>query len=381
MGPNERATQRVEAWVRAQLGEQQDQRMDQGQQPQQGGGQGNQQAQRVQHQPRPIYQVLGPEVQQRFRQVMYRALHMVIPQARQQPVTQQYQPQGQPQFQQPIYQAQRQQQRQQQQQQTHQQQVQQQQAQLLRQPQQQPQHQPQTQSKHNQEKEPTPFSTDRAHYNIIRRIADSTEGAVSLARSTPKSSSSSTAELRVVKSVGSNGSDPREAHMLYAAGSHPNVLRIFECAWEAPSRMAHMCMEYCNGGDLHELLCTYDAQFVPVPEPLILKAVVDISDGLAFLHGGWVRNEGTGFYQIIPNAPRIIHRDMVSNFDRYPSIMANMLRPYTENYQHFRQAQRRWRTSNIRPGRFWASILCFGSRNPDPRRNSWIPSTGVRKET
>ena len=88
-----------------------------------------------------------------------------------------------------------------------------------------------------------------------------------------------------MKSVGSNGSDPREAHILYAAGSHPNILKIFECAWDASLRMAHMCMEYCNGGDLHELLCTHDAQFVPVPDPLILKAVVDISDGLAFLHG------------------------------------------------------------------------------------------------
>ena len=82
MGPNERATQRVEAWVRAQLGEQQDQRRDQSQQPQQGVGQGNHQAQLVQRQPRPLDHVLRPKVQERFRQVMYQALHMVIPPVR-----------------------------------------------------------------------------------------------------------------------------------------------------------------------------------------------------------------------------------------------------------------------------------------------------------
>jgi hypothetical protein len=174
---------------------------------------------------------------------MYQALHMVKPQARQQQFIQQHQPQGQPQGQQPMYRARRQQQayqqqayqqqvqqqqvqqQQVQQQQVQQQQVQQQQAQLPRQPQHQPQHQPQTQNKHAQEEGPASFRTDRAHYLIIRRIADSSEGTVSLARSTPKSGSP---ELRIVKSVGSNGSDPREAHMLYAAGSHTNILKIFE---------------------------------------------------------------------------------------------------------------------------------------------------------
>ena len=307
---------------------------------------------------------------------------MVKPQARQQQFIQQHQPQGQPQGQQPMYRARRQQQayqqqayqQQVQQQQVQQQQVQQQQAQLPRQPQHQPQHQPQTQNKHAQEEGPASFRTDRAHYLIIRRIADSSEGAVSLARSTPKSGSP---ELRIVKSVGSNGSDPREAHMLYAAGSHTNILKIFECAYEAPLRMAHMCMEYCNGGDLHELLCTYDALSAHVPDQLILKAAVDIADGLAFIHHGYVRNERTEIYSMTQHAPRIIHRDLVRNTERYPSIVASMLTPYTENYKHLHQAQRRWGASHIRCGRLWASILCFGSRNPIPRRNSWIPSTGV----
>lgn len=105
--------------------------------------------------------------------------------------------------------------------------------------------------------------------------------------------------------------------------------------------MAHMCMEYCNGGDLHELLCTYDAQSVHVPDQLILKAVVDIADGLAFIHGGYVRNERTGFYSMTQYAPRIVHRDLVRNFEMYPSIVVSMLTPYAENYEHLRQAQRR----------------------------------------
>ena len=349
METTERAKQRVEAWVKAQQDEQQDQRMDQRQQPHQGGGQGNQQAQQVQQQPSPLDCVLRPEAQERFRQVLYQALHMAIPQVHQQQpspldhmlrpevqerfrqvlyqelhmafpqvhqqqVIQQHQPQGQPQGQQPTHATQRQQQ---QHQQTHQQQVQQQQARLPRQPPHQPQHQPQAQSKNDQEKGRTSFSTHRARYVIIRRVADSSEGTVNLARSTPKDRSPSTGELRIVKSVPSNGSDPREAHMLFAAGPHPNVLEIFESAYDKRLGMAHMCMEYCSGGDLHELQCAYGAQLVHVPDQVILKAIVDISDGLAFLHGGWVRNEKTGFYQTTLHARRIIHRDLVRSFERY----------------------------------------------------------------
>lgn len=417
MGATDRAKQRVEAWVKAQQDEQQDQRMDQRQQLQQGGEQGKQQAQQVQQQPSPLshllrpealerfrqvmYQelhmvipqleqqqpspldyLLRPEVQERFRQAMYQKLHMVIPQLQQQQAIQQtiqqaiqqailqHQPQGQPQGEQPTYATRRQQQEQGQ---AHQQQVQQQQAQLPRQP----QNQPHAQSNDNQEKGPTSFSTDRAHYVIIRRVADSSEGTVSLARSTPNDRSPSAGELRIVKSVPSNGSDPREAHMLFAAGPHPNVLRIFESAYEKRLGVAHMCMEYCSGGDLHELQCAYGAQLVHVPDQVILKAIADISDGLAFLHGGWVRDEKTGYYQTALNAGRIIHRDLVRNSERYPSIVVGMLIPYTENYEHLHKAQWRWKTPNIRFGRLWASIPCFGSRDSESRRDIWIPSAGV----
>lgn len=303
---------------------------------------------------------------------------MAIPQVHQQQVIQQviqqHQSQGQPQDQQPTYEIQRQQQ---QRQQAHQQQAQQQQARLLRQPPHQPQHQLQAQSKNDQEEGRTSFSTHRARYVIIRRVADSSEGTVNLARSTPKDRSPSTGELRIVKSVTSNGSDPREAHMLLAAGPHPNVLKIFESAYDKRLGMAHMCMEYCSGGDLHELQCAYGAQLVHVPDQVILKAIVDISDGLAFLHGGWVRNEKTGFYQTTLNARRIVHRDLVRNFERCPSIFVGMLIFYTENYEHLHKAQWRWGTPNICFGRLWASIPCFRSRNPESRRDSWIPSARV----
>jgi len=100
--------------------------------------------------------------------------------------------------------------------------------------------------------------------------------------------------------------------MLSKAGAHPNILEIFEAVYDDRWCMAYMCMEYCSGGDLQELRCEYGIRGLHVPTALIFKAIIDISDGLAFLHGGWVRDEQTGlYYQISANPRSIIHRDLV----------------------------------------------------------------------
>jgi hypothetical protein len=363
----------LEAWVEAQLRENQDQKPDQGQHPQHGGGRGYQQVQQQSRLPQPV---TVPKVDQdAFRRAMDQALHGVDPQVHRkiqqgiQQGFQQYQAQGQQKGRQLYYdvayqalhgldsqerqqvqqgmqqyiqqrQAPGQQQGQQlyydvHNQQAHQQQGQQQQAQQQQAHRQQPppqrhqqQHQPQAQtqprldqpqSEQNQKKGPISFSTTKADYVIITRVADSPEGTVSLARSTSRGSSPSTKELRVVKSIRGNGLIPREAHMLCAAGSHPNILRIFESAYNQLWGLAHMCMEFCSGGDLYELQCYYGTQHMHVPRAILFQAIINVSDGLAFLHGGWVRDEKTGFYEKkTANADHIVHRDLVWNAKETP---------------------------------------------------------------
>lgn len=347
MGTIERANKRLQAWLEAQRREHRDQRLDQGQQPQQEGGQDLQHDQnyhRSQNPQRPPDPVLLPEEQQRtFRRKMYQALNLAQPQVHEQHARQQanplfdqrfgfiQQPQlGQPQAPQ-LYHDQQYQLRHRQHEQFSHQQVQPPPQQLLRRPQHQPQQLPrqqslqqprqlqaqaqprqdQPQNKHDEEKCPAPFATNKARYYFIKRVAHSSEGTVSLTSSISKSNSTPTKELRIVKSVSSNGMDLREAHILHTAGSHPNVLKMFESVFNETVGLAHMCMEYCSGGDLHDLQCSYSNNDVEVPDCLILKAVVDISDGLAFLHGGWVRDEKTGLYGKKANMPQIIHRDLV----------------------------------------------------------------------
>jgi hypothetical protein len=295
---------KLEAWVQAQLREHQDQRPDQRQQPQQGGGRGDQQGRQPPRLPQPIH--FSEAEQDAFRRAVYQALHEVDPEVLEQQVFQQYQPQSQQQ----DYNRGYQQRQRLQQQQAYQQQAHQQQAQVLCQPQHQPQaerkpRRNQPKSEHDQEKGPTAFYTKKADYFIIRRVAHSSEGTVSLAHST------ATGKDCIVKSVRSDGTTPREAFMLNAAGPHPNIVKMFEAVFDTCWGLAHMCMEYCSDGDLHDLQCRWGARHLPVPNQIILQAIVNVSDGLAFLHGGWVRDEKTGVYQTTANARRIFHRDLV----------------------------------------------------------------------
>ena len=102
--------------------------------------------------------------------------------------------------------------------------------------------------------------------------------------------------------------------MLRTAGSHPNVLKIFESAYNELWCLAHMCMEFCSGGDLYELQCYYGTQHMHVPRAILFRAIINVSDGLAFLHGGWFRDEKTGIYEKkTANVDHIIHRDLVRN--------------------------------------------------------------------
>lgn len=172
--------------------------------------------------------------------------------------------------------------------------------------QQRPQHQPQynmqgQKQRHQQE----PPITDR--YKIIRPVGHSSEGSVTLVQS------KTSGKLRVLKVVKIKGANeyPQEASMLRDVGPHPNVLRMLKLERDNAKGIAIMRMEHCSGGDLLSLQNYYHARNLLVPSAVILKALIDVIGGLAFIHGGWVWDEKKKAYEITKDPHRdLIHRDI-----------------------------------------------------------------------
>jgi hypothetical protein len=279
--------------------EQQRQRPDQGQ-PQQ------QQHQPV-HQP---YHQQGPQPQAPpYPHPDHQALNQVYPQAQQQQFRPQYQPQVQSQAQRPYYDQFYQPNGQQQQQPLHPPYE----DFLFRQR----QHEMQLERLANELEGPAVFTTNDRRYHLIKKVADSSEGTVALARTYAHTLPHP--QLRVVKMVarGAPGvaTAPREARMLQVAGPHPNIIHMFELAYDLRWGKALMCMEYCSGGDLHTMQEYYRDREVPVPVEVIFQAIINISDALAWIHGGWIRDEVTGEYRKtldILQQRHIVHRDLNS---------------------------------------------------------------------
>ena len=315
-------TRRVNVPVEAQesqQGEQQDQQHGQQQhnqpfqQPyyQQGPQQHNQHFQQPYHQQGPQPQAPSYPYFAHYAQGLNQPYH----QPQQQHFNQQYHPQAQPQFQQPYYDQYYQHNELQGQTQPfpqqptqdqlhdqwlqHQHQVQQQQLQ---------QQQEQQQQLEEELQGPASFTVNNNHYSIIKTVGSSSVGSVGLARTLP------TRELRIVKMVKSDGTyAPREARMLRAIGPHPNVLKMFEAGFDARWGKALMCMEYCSDGDLYNLQCYYHDRGMRVPTEVIFQAIINVCDGLAFVHGGWLRNEDTGDYQKkagVLQQGHFVHRDL-----------------------------------------------------------------------
>jgi serine/threonine protein kinase len=165
-------------------------------------------------------------------------------------------------------------------------------------------------------KGPASFISYGRLYELFQCVGPSSEGSVSLARTFVRTSP--TTELRVVKMVKSGGPDvsgpPREALMLNTAGPHPNVIKMFEVAYDQRWGKALLCIEYCSGGNLYEMQQDYCNREVPVPKQVVFQAIINISDALAFIHGGWVRDNATGNYRKtidLLEQRRIVHRDLV----------------------------------------------------------------------
>lgn len=157
-----------------------------------------------------------------------------------------------------------------------------------------------------QPKQETPYVPLTDRYALVERIGDSSEGIVDLARSV------TTGELRVMKIVKANRPEyPREARMLRAVGKHPNVLRFFEAEHYPLRDVTIMCMEYYRMGDLYALQHHLHERKLRTPAGLALQAIVNISEGLAFIHGGWVRDVNSDQYRLtVQEHLNMVNRDI-----------------------------------------------------------------------
>jgi serine/threonine protein kinase len=142
--------------------------------------------------------------------------------------------------------------------------------------------------------------------SLIRRLGKSSEGIVNLAKSV------TTGQLRAMKIVKADKVEaPIEARMLGAVGRHPNVLSCFEAEHHPNGGVAIMCMEFCSLGDLRRIQVLLLEQKLQTPAALVLKVLIDVSEGLALIHGGWTRSSTSGSYRLTrQNHQSLVHRDI-----------------------------------------------------------------------
>lgn len=96
---------------------------------------------------------------------------------------------------------------------------------------------------------------------------------------------------------------PPEAVILRDIRRHDHIvgyLGVFNRA-PIPSR-ATILLEYCSGGDLHDLTSAYRRSGVSIPEPFLWHVFRQLSQALAFLHSGSATSHPGGY--------PLIHRDI-----------------------------------------------------------------------
>lgn len=148
----------------------------------------------------------------------------------------------------------------------------------------------------------SPSITDR--YAYLRRLASSSEGIVGLAQHI------STIQPRVMKIVRHRNRPLREARALQLAGPHRNLIKMFEVEYN-PSGEGIMVLEYCKGGDLHSQIRHFAITNVQAPEEVVLHAMAQIAEALAFIHGGWTKGRSDICWRVTDvNHTHIVHGDI-----------------------------------------------------------------------
>ncbi|KAL6713192.1 hypothetical protein ACLMJK_009313 [Lecanora helva] len=141
------------------------------------------------------------------------------------------------------------------------------------------------------------------NYDVIEEIGNDGEGPCTLVRRRNDH------QFRVVKSVRSPNlarGKPIELTILQDIFSEPhqNIIRLHACdlIQNMGSDLWQYQLEYCSGGDLHDLCVQYELDNEWIPELFIWKVFLEIADALEFLH--------RGFDPKITDRPGIVHRDV-----------------------------------------------------------------------
>lgn len=145
-------------------------------------------------------------------------------------------------------------------------------------------------------------------YELVKQIGVDGEGVIHLMRCR------STKELIARKTVSyarSAHAKPIEAAILQdlLPERHENIIRLhaFEPYQAFDSEQmdgARYYVEYCSGGDLHQLVDQYKKHEVLLPEPFIFQAYQQLASALEFLHRGFDPRRSD------PDRRGICHRDI-----------------------------------------------------------------------
>ena len=138
-------------------------------------------------------------------------------------------------------------------------------------------------------------------YEVISEVGNDGEGVCTLIRRP------SDGELRVVKTVKwpvlVHGK-PIEARILHDIfpQRHDNIIHLHAYELTEAPAVVRYSLEYCSGGDLHDLCMQYEIHEAWIPELFIWKVFLEVADALDFLHRGFDQKGG--------DRPGVVHRDI-----------------------------------------------------------------------
>lgn len=99
--------------------------------------------------------------------------------------------------------------------------------------------------------------------------------------------------------------------MLEKLGMHRNIVKMFEAEYDPASGRANLSLEYAVGGDLAGLIKYWHTRGIQAPAAMVLHAMVQIGEALAFMHGSWVRcNRCSGYHVSASPHCAIVHSDV-----------------------------------------------------------------------
>lgn len=140
-------------------------------------------------------------------------------------------------------------------------------------------------------------------YTLVKDVGSGGEGECSLVK---QKKDGQLRVIKTVKNVQKIAGKPIEVTMLNDVfpDRHDNIIRLhnYETFWFGVG--ARYYFEYCDGGDLYDLVSRYHQRDVFIPELFIWKAFAQLASALEFLHRGYDRHCED------PNRPGMCHRDI-----------------------------------------------------------------------